>query len=285
MLIGASGLDINKKELIFLGSSGGIQVPSFHCSCRTCEDARNDPKLQRTRASVLISGKENILFDAGPDIEFQLEREKIKFIDRIFLTHWHYDHCFGLGAFPELGSHGTWEKKIIDLYLPKQDVNYFENIGFSWTKFRYNIHPIKPGDTIELPDATFEVVKTNHSVDSVGYIITTPNKSIAYLVDGEIPPEETLIRLDRTKLELLILEGTMYELILSEGVLWYNFSIGDAVDFWKTLQVPECILTHASFHSWKNNQLIAGITQKERNIFVKKNPGLSFAYDGLRIEI
>ena len=58
----------NTNDLIFLGSSGAIQVPSFHCSCRTCEEARNDPKLQRTRASVIICGKENILIDVGASI-------------------------------------------------------------------------------------------------------------------------------------------------------------------------------------------------------------------------
>ncbi|MFW9880269.1 MAG: MBL fold metallo-hydrolase, partial [Candidatus Thorarchaeota archaeon] len=56
--------------------------------------------------------------DAGPDIEFQLEREKLRFIDRILLTHWFYDHCFGLGTLLDLTSHRTWKKLIIDLYLP-----------------------------------------------------------------------------------------------------------------------------------------------------------------------
>ena len=228
------------------------------------------------------------MIDAGPDIEFQLEREKIKFIDRIFLTHWHYDHCFGLGAFPELGSHGTWKKSIIDLYLPEQDTDYFENLGFSWAKSRYNIHSIKPGDIIKLPDVMIEVVKTTHSVDSVGYIITTPNKTIAYLVDGVIPPKRTINRLKELEFDFIILEGTVDELILPKGETfqeWRNFSITDAVVFWKSLNVPKCILTHASFHSWNINKLIAGITPTERKTFENNNPGLMFAYDGLRIDL
>ena len=164
-------------------------------------------------------------------------------------------------------------------------MNYFENTGFSWTKFRYNIHPIKPGDVIELHDVTYEVVKTNHSVDSVGYIITTPNKTIAYLVDGVIPPEKTIDRLKEFDLDFIILEGTLDELVLPEGVKWSNFSITEAVNFWEGIQVPKCILTHASFHSWKNNKLIAGITLQDRKSFVEKHSGLSFAYDGLRIEL
>jgi phosphoribosyl 1,2-cyclic phosphate phosphodiesterase len=275
-------------NLIFLGTSGGIQVPSFHCTCQTCEDARKNPELRRTRASLVLSGSENILIDATPDVEFQLEREKIRFIDRIFLTHWHYDHCFGLGAFPELGSHGTWKEKKIDLYLPKQDLDYFENIGFSWTKHRYRIHPIIPGDIIRLPDFVFEIVKTNHTEDSVGYIIRSPQKTFAYLVDGITPPKKTIERLKEINFDFIILEGTVDELILPKGETiedWKNFSITDAVAFWKTLDIPKCILTHTSFHRWKIDKLLAGLTPMERKEFEKDNPGLLFAFDRLRIEL
>ncbi|MHA2269371.1 MAG: MBL fold metallo-hydrolase [Promethearchaeota archaeon] len=274
----------NSLNLTFLGSSGCIQVPSFHCSCRTCEEARKDPKLRKTRASIVLSGQENILIDASPDIEFQLEREKMRFIDRMFLTHWHFDHCWGIAPFPELSTHGIWEKNMIDLYLPSQDVGYFDR-DFSWAKSRFKIHPLNPGDFIELPDATFEVVKTTHSIDSVGYIITTPRKTIAYLVDGIIPPTATIERLKEINLDIIILEGTVDELVLPEGEQWYNFSISEAISFWKTLNVPICMLTHASFHSWNINKLVAGITPSERKAIEDNNPGLSFAFDGLKIDL
>ncbi|MFW9876529.1 MAG: carbon-phosphorus lyase complex accessory protein [Candidatus Thorarchaeota archaeon] len=35
----------NALNLVFLGSSGGIQVPLCLCSCRTCEEARKNPNL------------------------------------------------------------------------------------------------------------------------------------------------------------------------------------------------------------------------------------------------
>ena len=273
-------------NLIFLGTSGGIQVPLSLCTCQTCEDARKDPNLRRTRASAMLLGQENILIDAGPDIEFQLERERIKSVDRIFLTHWHYDHCFGLGAFPLLCELGIWKKSRMDLYLPEQFIQYFENIGFSWAKNRYDLHPLKPRDIIKIPDATLEVVKTTHSIGSVGYIISTTNTTFAYLVDGVIPPKMTINRLKEIKLDFIILEGTVDKLFLPKGMSfqeWRNFSIFDAVDFWKTLDIPKCIITHASFHSWNINKLVAGISPNERNAIKEKNPGLSFAYDGLRI--
>jgi len=279
--------DSNLK-LIFLGSSGGIQVPLSLCSCNTCEEARKNPKLRRTRASILLSGKENILIDAGPDIEFQLETEKIKHVDQIFLTHWHYDHCFGLGAFPMLGDLGIWKNPIIDLYLSQQYIKNFENIGFSWAKHRYKLHPIKPGEIIRILEASIEVVRTTHSPYSVGYIITTPNTAFAYLVDGVIPPKKTINRLKDKNLDFIILEGTVDKLILPKGQTfqeWSNFSIFDAVDFWKTLDIEKCIITHASFHSWNLNKLVAGIASSERKQLEENHPGLSFAYDGLRINI
>ncbi|MFX0030594.1 MAG: MBL fold metallo-hydrolase, partial [Candidatus Hermodarchaeota archaeon] len=230
-------------NLIFLGTSGGIQVPLSLCTCQTCEDARKDPNLRRTRASVMLLGQENILIDAGPDIEFQLDRERIKSVDRIFLTHWHYDHCFGLGAFPLLFELGIWKISRMDLYLPEEFTQYFENVGFSWAKNRYNLHPLKPGDIIKIPGVTLEVVKTTHSVGSVGYIISTYNTTFAYLVDGVIPPKRTINRLKEIKLDFIILEGTVDKLVLPKGMTfqeWRNFSIFDAVDFWKTLDVPKC---------------------------------------------
>ncbi len=145
-----------------------------------------------------------------------------------------------------------------------------------------------PGDVISLPDFTFEVVKTTHSVDSVGYIIKAPQKTFTYLVDGIIPPEKTIERVKENNLDLIILEGTVDELILPKGQTieqWKNFSITEAVTFWKTLDVPKYILTRASFHRWKINKLVAGLTLKQRKTFEKKNSGLKFAYDGLRIEL
>ena len=104
--------------MVFLGSSGVIQVPTFFCSCDICEAARADPGRRRTRASVALLGQEITLIDASPDIEFQLEREALRQVNRIFITHWHYDHVWGLGTLAEPSSCAKWPR--IDVYLPKQ---------------------------------------------------------------------------------------------------------------------------------------------------------------------
>lgn len=196
----------SKPRLIFLGSSGAIQVPSFHCSCQVCEAARSNPKHRRTRASVALVGQEVTLIDASPDLEFQLEREAIRQIDRVFITHWHFDHIAGLAALGEPSSIARWP--LIELYLPYQVAFHFEQ-ELAYMKRRFSLHSIQPGDRWELPDATWEVVKTTHNDHSVGFIVEASMR-FAYLIDGITPPSETFARL--RNLDFVIMEATLDEL-------------------------------------------------------------------------
>jgi phosphoribosyl 1,2-cyclic phosphate phosphodiesterase len=266
-------------ELVFLGSSGAIQVPSFHCSCRVCHAARHNLNQRRTRASIVLIGAEVVLVDASPDLEFQLEREAIRKIDRIFITHWHFDHVWGLAALGEPSSIANWP--CIDVHLPHQ-VDYHFDQELAYMKDRVTIHSIQPGDRFELPDATWEVVKTTHTLNSIGFIIESSQR-FAYLVDGVMPPAETLERLK--DLDFVILEATVDELWPKKGEKWVNFSLIQAIKCWKKIGTEKCILTHLSCHSWKNGRLVAGLSDRERREVEAKYPGLNFAHDGMRIKI
>ncbi len=266
-------------ELLFLGSSGAIQVPSFHCSCEVCQAARRNPKQRRTRASIALAGQEIVLVDASPDLEFQLERESIRQIDRIFITHWHFDHVWGLAALGEPSSIVKWPR--IEVYLPHQVAYHFDQ-ELAYMKNRVRVHPIRPGDKFELPDATWEVVKTTHTPHSVGFIVESSQR-FAYLVDGVMPPSETLERLK--ELDFIVLEATLDELSPNEDEKWMNFSLPQAIDCWKRIGAEKCILTHISCHSWKNGELVAGLSESERKDFEEKNAGLKFAHDGMRLKL
>ena len=267
-------------ELVFLGTSAALQVPSFHCTCEICESARQNPEERRTRASVAFLGEETVLIDAGPDMETQLEREAIRTLDRIFLTHWHFDHVWGLAALGDPASIGHWPP--IDIYLPSQIVNIF-NQQLGWLAAEIELHPVDPGDVIELPDATWEVVKTKHTDHSVGYIIESSQR-VAYLVDTASPPKATLDRLN--DLDLLILDATVDELVLGEGELkWNEFSLPEAVEFWGQVGAERCILTHLSCHRWIDGKLLAGLSYEERLDYERRENGLTFAHDGMRVSI
>lgn len=262
-------------RLIFLGTAAALQLPSFHCQCRVCEHARNNPKERKTRASIVIIGNKTIVIDAGPDIAFQLEREGIKKVDAILITHWHYDHVGGISEFGQPASIEQWDK--IKLFIPEQDIIHFEN-ELSYLKRVFEINCIKPGLKININSISFEVVRTTHSHDSVGYIIEG-KKTYAYLVDGIKPPKATVERLRHV--DCLILEATVDEL----DEKWMDFDLKGAIDFWTELGTKECILTHMSFHSWKNKKLIEGFSKEKRKEIEKMNIGLTIAYDGMRVDL
>jgi phosphoribosyl 1,2-cyclic phosphate phosphodiesterase len=263
-------------ELLFLGTSAAIQVPAFFCPCQVCEAARSDAAQRRTRACAALLGQEVTLIDASPDIEAQLERERIQRMDNISVTHWHWDHIAGLAAFAEPSGIKHWPP--IDLYLPREVAHHIDQ-DLGYMQKRFNVIPTQPGDRFELLDGTWEVVKTTHTPHSVGFAVEATRR-FAYLVDGVIPPPETLARLQ--DLDLVILEATVDELDV-EG--WFNFSLEAAVDCWRQIGAQRCILTHYSSHSWRQGDLVAGLSHHERLAYEAQTPGLEFAREGTRVTV
>ena len=139
-------------ELVFLGTAAAITLPAFFCTCTTCDDARKNPENRRTRSAVALLGKETTIIDMGPDIEHQLEREGIRQVDNIFVTHWHYDHIAGFIGFCEPVSISKWG--TIHLYGTEDVVEQIENQYGSWIKQWFDLHTIKVGDIIDLVDAS-----------------------------------------------------------------------------------------------------------------------------------
>ena len=264
-----------ESEIVFLGTSGAIRSPAHFCTCEVCEEARADAGLSRTRASIALVGREVTVVDPSPDLEGQLEREAIRRIDRIFITHWHSDHVGGIGMIGELRSCARWPK--IDVHLPSADAYHFKQ-ELSFLAGSVELHPHEVGDVIALQDARWRVVKTNHTDTSVGYVIEG-SRRVAYLVDGATPPQETaeVVR----DADVLALEAVLDE----KDTDWRVGSLPEALDFWRKTNAPECIVTHLSCHRWRSGRLIAGLSAGERRRLEHDTPGLHFARDGDRIPL
>jgi pyrroloquinoline quinone biosynthesis protein B len=61
-------------RVVVLGAAAGGGVPQWNCGCPVCREARTDPKLQSTQASVAISADNDhwFLINASPDLRQQL---------------------------------------------------------------------------------------------------------------------------------------------------------------------------------------------------------------------
>ncbi|MGD2124107.1 MAG: MBL fold metallo-hydrolase [Gemmatimonadota bacterium] len=261
-------------EIVFLGTAAALRLPSFHCTCSTCESARSGAIPERTRASIGILGDQTTIIDSGPDIAEQLEREGIRRIDNVLLTHWHYDHIGGLTEFGEPGSCEGWD--LIPVFTPQSGIDHF-NSELQYLKRRFAPHLVEPNKPFEIGSTRIVPVKSQHTEDSLGFILTG-NRTVAYMGDGIRPPDETMDRLKG--IDVLIIEASLDELDEAD---WLCQDIASAVEIWKEVACPECILTHMSFHRWRGGNLIAGFTEEERHAVLEQHPGLRMAEDGLRI--
>jgi phosphoribosyl 1,2-cyclic phosphate phosphodiesterase len=263
-------------EIVFLGTAAALRLPSFHCSCVTCEQARRGEIPPRTRSSLAILGGETTIIDAGPDIAEQMERESIRRVHHILLSHWHYDHVGGLTEFGEPSSIEKWDP--IALFTPRSGIDHFE-AELQYLKPRFSLHRIDPGVPFEVDSLRVLPVKTRHTEDSVGFIIDG-DRRVAYLSDGIRPPEDSMSLL--RDVDELILEATLDEL---DEANWFNLDVAGAIEIWEEIGSPACVLTHMSFHSWRDGSLVPGFDATQRDEVIRRHPGLRMAHDGMRIQV
>lgn len=82
-------------EMIIMGTGTSIGVPVVGCRCAVC--LSDNPRNRRTRTGVLLRAPEGeLIIDAGPELRFQLIRERATLIRAALLTHGHADHIMGL---------------------------------------------------------------------------------------------------------------------------------------------------------------------------------------------
>ncbi len=159
-------------QITFLGTSAGVPT-------RT----RNVSSL----ALRLPQRGEFWLFDCGEATQHQLLRSDLKIsqLTRIFITHMHGDHIFGLmGLLATCGMAGSTAR--IDIYGPPGLDEYLEASRFhSQTRFSYpfEVHTIQPGEVYR--DDEFEVRcgLLKHRVRAYGYRVTERNRPGHFDVD------------------------------------------------------------------------------------------------------
>ena len=145
-------------EITFFGTSSGV------------------PTRVRNVSSValrLTQRAEIWLFDCGEGTQHQFLRSDLKIsqIKRIFVSHMHGDHIFGLmGLLASCGLAGHVEK--IDIYGPPGLEAYLQACTkYSFTNFHYTVrvHPVEPGLVYEDEDFVVTAEYLKHRVTAFGY--------------------------------------------------------------------------------------------------------------------
>ena len=155
------------------------------------------PTMERAQTALVMSyWEEHMLFDCGEGTQRQLRIAGISQakITKIFLTHWHGDHFFGLpGLLENMAKHK--EQKEIHLYGPRGTKLYVKKLVdafFIKNKITIFTHEIsKNGVVVDDPRYTITATYVKHSIPCVAYAFQEKPKrkiNMDYLQSQGISP-------------------------------------------------------------------------------------------------
>lgn len=263
---------MNSAAFTLLGSGAGPGAPSFFCDCPGCCEAREHPSAARTRSGALLtSAGQRILIDTSPDLRQQLLREQVSGVDALFITHWHYDHFGGIG---ELEYYVKLKRKQpITLYLPPSALELFHN-AFPALEEIFTVQTWEFFRSYPLGEIQITPLPARHSIETAGFMVSSPTVRLAYFPDTAGLPPETLPLVQGC--EYLICDATF------NGENWFpnsHMSIDEAIELGQQAEAKTVILTHISVHYSRP------LTTVELRRLPAAHPNVQAGYDGLVISL
>ena len=193
-LIISISVNSQSEYIYILGNTQDAGLPHIGCQHPFCEDNFNVYEEHYTTSIAVVNSdlKKYILFEATPDITFQLNNLKKNIFDEfllpesIYITHAHIGHYTGLMYF---GREALGSKELIVRALPRMS-NFLQNNG-PWSQL-VDINNIKikeinfGSSTKELANIDITPVKVPHRdeySETAGYIIKGKNKKALFIPD------------------------------------------------------------------------------------------------------
>jgi len=225
-------------KFIILGSGSSMGVPRADGYTGNCN--LSNKKNFRTRCSALIKfNDKNFLIDTSPDLRFQLLKNKIKSIDKVFYTHLHADQTHGIN---DLRPFFLINKKQIPVFADHKTSKYLNSTFKYCFKSSYEypstlvLNDLKDNHIFKNKNKKIliESIPTEHGkIESICYLI---DKKLAYASDISLFYKKDYKRL--TKLDYLIID-----------CLWYrnhsaHFNLDQVLELVKILSPKKTILTN-----------------------------------------
>lgn len=134
------------------------------------------PTAQRGMSALVVKrGGDALLFDCGEGTQRQLQRSDVSYqaITKIFLSHYHGDHCYGIPGLVKTMALNEREKPL-EIYGPKglhRMVDAWRQMG-GWTRqFPIEIREVNPGETLDFDGFSVEIHAGDHSVSNVAFAL------------------------------------------------------------------------------------------------------------------
>jgi len=245
-------------KIKLLGSGCWQGIPAPFCNCDICREASKNIKGKdfRFRTSYLIE-KDNkkILVDATPDVRLQTQFNGVENVDAFLITHWHWDHLFGL--------------KDLDLFLSRNKPKIYcskETKDWLDDQFNYlklNIEILEPYKEYLICGVKVKPFLVKHTQESFGYLV---ENRFALLGDYFETPSESLDIINSA--ETVFLDGTYLE---------------EAIDYDKTHLQKQKIIDFAESLSCKNKVFVSlsCLSKMNHEQLQSKYKKFKISYDGL----
>ena len=274
-------------KIMYLGTAAAEGIPAMFCHCENCEKARRAVgKNIRTRSQTVIDGRLNI--DFSPDAYMHELRYGLNYADiRYYLfTHIHEDHYYpldfnymyhGLGHVPE-GHPGY------DLYGSEDIFSGLQTLEHSADMDYMRLHALKPFETAEAGGYLVTPLRANHGTPHpFVYIISDGEKTILYLHDTGLLPEDSLAYLEDSGLRFDLVSydctGGNYERLNYTSHLCFR-EIREYTERFRALRLIDdstvLVLNHFSHNS-------PDVNYDDRAVY--EELGYVMSYDGLEITI
>jgi len=222
-LIISISVNSQSEYIYILGNAQDAGLPHIGCQHTFCEDSFNVYEDHYTTSIAVVNSdlKKYILFEATPDITFQLNNLKKNIFDEfllpesIYITHAHIGHYTGLMYF---GREALGAKDQIVKALPRMS-NFLENNG-PWSQL-VDINNIKikeinfGSSTNELSNINVTPIKVPHRdeySETAGYIIKGKNKKALFIpdIDKWEKWDRDLSQLTK-EFDFLLIDATFYD--------------------------------------------------------------------------
>ena len=225
------------------------------------------PEPQRGSAAILVeAGQQKLLFDAGRGVAQRIYQLGIDYndVDKIFITHLHYDHIIGL---PDLMLSGWVYQRATPLRLwgPSGSRHHLEQIQSAYQSditlrsrhtqlakegIQYRVEEIKAGTVYQHQGLVVTAISVDHGVveDAFGYRIDYRGRSL--VISGDTRYSENIVKHARG-VDLLIHEiAAASDALLKanprlQKVLSYHTTPKQLVRVLKQTKPRQTVLVHA----------------------------------------
>lgn len=190
-----------------IGTAQDAGVPHIGCHCDHCESARTSEEQQRYATAVLLSDGGEYLFDATPDIRFQISTVP----DGVFLTHAHLGHLPGLLFFGQEAANA----ERTPVYAAEGLNDVIRNsppLNLLIKQDNLTLNDFSSHASVEFNDVRVESHSVEHReslpTDTLAYMIEGPNRSLLYMTDIDEwnPTTQQLVE----QADIALVDGTFW---------------------------------------------------------------------------